>query len=403
MSDENNNGRTPPGGRPPLTLKPRAGGSVSAGTVKQSFSHGRTKTVVVETKRARPHTAPGGNLAAPSTAERRVFDPPRPAAPAQGQRPATPNDGLSAEERAARQRVIETARAQQAQQEADRRASEDSARAAAAEAARAAQAAAAAAAAASPPPPAAPVAAAPAPAPVAPAPAPVAAAPPPAPVRPPPRPPCLRPPRRRRFRPRLRPRPSHRRRALRNRVRPPRPACCAASAAGACCPARPAPISRRRDRRDDRPTTTTYRPPATGRYEGASFNQRAPRADARPPRDDRGPPPRRDDRPQGDRPRQDGPAPAAGTVRYSALAPRPAPGARPGPGGPRGPGGRPGVGPAAPPATPEVQRATRQAPRPGGAALDRRPEDDDRIAAATPAPARPSAAPRARRCVAKAA
>ena len=84
MSDENNNGRNsaPPGGRQPLTLKPRGAGSVSAGTVKQSFSHGRSKTVVVETKRARTHSAPVGNLAAPSSAEKRVFEP-RPAAPPQ--------------------------------------------------------------------------------------------------------------------------------------------------------------------------------------------------------------------------------------------------------------------------------------------------------------------------------
>ncbi len=60
MSDENNNsndGKTPAnapsqtGPRAPLSLKPRATGSVSTGTVKQSFSHGRSKTVVVETKR----------------------------------------------------------------------------------------------------------------------------------------------------------------------------------------------------------------------------------------------------------------------------------------------------------------------------------------------------------------
>ncbi|MDE2357330.1 MAG: IF-2-associated domain-containing protein, partial [Alphaproteobacteria bacterium] len=39
--------------RAPLTLKPRVQGAVSSGMVKQSFSHGRTKTVVVETKRRR--------------------------------------------------------------------------------------------------------------------------------------------------------------------------------------------------------------------------------------------------------------------------------------------------------------------------------------------------------------
>src|SRR5689334_23810474 len=116
MSEDNNNGRKP------LTLKPRTGGSVSSGTVKQSFSHGRTKTVVVETKRSRPHGPPAGNLAAPSARENRVFEPPaRPAGPQGGPRPAAPNDGLSAEERAARQRVIEAARAQQAQ-DAERRA-----------------------------------------------------------------------------------------------------------------------------------------------------------------------------------------------------------------------------------------------------------------------------------------
>ena len=70
MSDQNDNndpGSKPaapaptPGSapaRPPLTLKPRAAGSVSSGTVRQSFSHGRTKTVVVETKR-RLGAAPG--------------------------------------------------------------------------------------------------------------------------------------------------------------------------------------------------------------------------------------------------------------------------------------------------------------------------------------------------------
>src|ERR1700744_1853378 len=115
MSDENNNGRNPPpGGRPPLSLKPRGAGSVSAGTVKQSFSHGRSKTVVVETKRARTHVPGGGNLAAPSSAEKRLFEP-RPAPPPAAPRAAgAPNDGLSAEERAARQRAIDAAQERQA-------------------------------------------------------------------------------------------------------------------------------------------------------------------------------------------------------------------------------------------------------------------------------------------------
>ena len=349
MSDENNNDRNaPPGGRQPLTLKPRAGGSVSSGTVKQSFSHGRTKTVVVETKRSRPHGAGGGNLAAPSNAERRVFEPPRPAPP-QGQRPATPNDGLSAEERAARQRVIETARAQQAQQEIDRRAQVERENAAA-EAARVVAA----------PPPAPveatpPVAAvvAPVPAPEA-APAPVVAAAPVAAAPVAPAPVAAAPV------------------AAAPAVAPPAPV-------PRAVPARALPGQTRsyqpsHERRDDRATTTTYRPPTTGRFEGSSFNQRAPRADdQRPQRDDRGPPQGRDDRP-----RQDAPAASGNTVRYSALAPKPAPGTGPrGAAGARGPAG-PRNGPAAPPATPEVQRATRQAPRPGGAALDRRPEEDDR-------------------------
>jgi translation initiation factor IF-2 len=309
MSDDNNNGRTPPppGGRQPLTLKPRGAGSVSAGTVKQSFSHGRSKTVVVETKRARTHVPGGGNLAAPSSAEKRLFEP-RPAPAAAPRQPGAPADGLSAEERAARQRAIELAQERQA---AERRAAEDRARAEAAAAAARAPA---------------------APAPTAQAPAP---SPPPA---------------------------------------PPAPAAAAPVSAAPAAPRPAAPSSPGQtrtyqpsaDRRDDRASTTTYRPaPPSARFEGASFNQRAPRPgdDRRPIRDERGPP-RSDDR---------GPRPGGDTVRYSALAPRPA---GPRPGGPRGPGG-PRLGPAAPPATPEIQRATRQAPRPGGANLDRRPDDDE--------------------------
>src|ERR1700748_827418 len=54
--------------RAPLTLKPRIAGNVSSGTVKQSFSHGRSKTVVVETKRRRVDAPPLAAAAAPRPA-----------------------------------------------------------------------------------------------------------------------------------------------------------------------------------------------------------------------------------------------------------------------------------------------------------------------------------------------
>ena len=392
MSDENDNGRpgSNPGGRAPITLKPRQG-SVSAGVVKQSFSHGRTKTVVVETKRTRPHAPAAGNLAAPSQAERR-YDAPRPQG--QGGGGGSSAGGLSQDEMRARQRAIEAARENQERQASERRAAEaraaaeaNAAREAAAKAAAAKAAAEAAAAK-----PVAPAAAAPAaPAPV--AQAPVAQAPTPAPTPAPAAPVAPR--------------------AEAPRSEGPRPA--------AASPGQTRTYEPSRERRDDRPTTTTYRPtpggdrphgdrsqgdrPQGDRPQGdRAFNQRAPRQDGpynqRAPRQD-GPYNQRAPRPDGDRPR--GPRPEGGagggggyrsggdrpqgdrpqgdrpqqTVRYSALAPRPAPGGPRGPGGPGGPRGpRPGV-PASAPATPEIQRATRSAPRPGGGLTDRRPDEDD--------------------------
>jgi len=362
MSDENDNGRAP-GGRAPLTLKPRGAGSVSAGTVKQSFSHGRSKTVVVETKRARTHSAPAGNLAAPSSAEKRVFTQPTPSSrPASS--PSGDGSGLSADEQRARQRAIELAREQQARQAAEQRAREERARAEAA----------AAAAAAAKPVEAPPAPAAPAPpvaeappvvAPEAPAPAPAAVAPTP-----------------------VAPTPASTPAPAAPRAETPRPA--------AAAPGQTRTYEPSRERRDDRASTTTYRPERSpGRFENANFGQRVPRADAgfqqRPrdndrPQADRGPRPG-GDRPQGDRPQGgDRPRPSGEPVRYSALSPRPAPGARPGdrPGGPRPPRG---AAPNAPPATPEIQRAARQAPRPGGGDATRRPDDDEdtrRKAAAAP-------------------
>ncbi len=365
MSDENENGR--PGGRAPITLKPRQG-SVSAGVVKQSFSHGRTKTVVVETKRTRPHAPATGNLAAPSSAERRHDAPaPRPSQP-QGGAPAGGGSagGLSQEELRARQRVVDAAREAQARQAAEQAAAEARARAAQEAAQREAAAKAAA------------ERAAAAPAPAAQAPvsqAPAATVTPPSAAPQAPRPTAQAP---------AAPQ-APRQEAPRQDARP--------SAPGQTRTYEPS-----RDRRDDRPSTTTYRPAPQG---DRPFNQRAPRPDAganfgqRAPRPEgdrpRGPRPDGDrpqgdrggyrgDRPQGDRPQGDRPQQ---TVRYSALAPRPAPGGPRGPGGPpRGP--RPGV-PASAPATPEIQRATRSAPRPGGAVMDRRPdEDDDRRKSAAP-------------------
>ncbi|WP_454758206.1 translation initiation factor IF-2 [Caulobacter segnis] len=386
MSDENENGRN--GNRPPMTLKPRQG-SVSAGVVKQSFSHGRTKTVVVETKRTRPHAAPTGNLAAPSSAERRHGDAPAPR-PQQSQSSGGGGGsagGLSQEELRARQRVVDAARENQARQAADQAASEARARAAQEAAQREAAAKAAAERAAAAP---APVAQAPV-APAAPVtPPPAAAAPAPRPVAQAPAPAAPRAEAPRQDAPRHEGPRHEGPRSDGPRHDGPR---------GQASPGQTRTYEPSRERRDDRPSTTTYRPAPQG---DRPFNQRAPRPDAganfgqRAPRPEgdrpRGPRPEGDrpqgdrggyrgdrpqgdrgDRPQGDRPQQ--------TVRYSALAPRPAPGGPRGPGGPGGPRGpRPGV-PAAAPATPEIQRAMRSAPRPGGEV--RRPdEDDDRRKAA---------------------
>jgi translation initiation factor IF-2 len=382
MTDDNEKGRgtSPLGGRAPLTLKPRASGAVSAGMVKQSFSHGRTKTVVVETKRRRVE-GPGAPAPAHTPDRRPAFEvrgpappPPRPAPPPTD---AASSHGLSEDERRARQRAIELARQQQERVAAEREAqlkSEQQARHAEVQARETAA-----------------EAAAPAPQPT------VAPAPPaePAPIQPtviaaePP------PPSAEKSAP-----------AMQEVAAAPAPQARAASPAVAAptvaappprssnplraqsAPARSADAARTpsagqtrtyepgRERRDERPTTTTYRPdrPAAG----VAYNQRAARPDpgqaSRPPRDggpsrDRdGAPPQRSDRPA--RPGE--------TVRYSALAPRPPRDGAPRTGGPRAPSG---PRPAPPPAAPEIQRATRQAPRPGSLNLDRRPDFDEEDAA----------------------
>ena len=125
--------------RAPLSLKPRVGGNVSTGTVKQSFSHGRSKTVVVETKR-RIGVPPQG--AAPAAAPPRPGQDtnmarPRPATPQQAPRPSASSGGaggLRQEEVDRRARVVEQARQDQerreaeARRQAEQRAREDAAR-----------------------------------------------------------------------------------------------------------------------------------------------------------------------------------------------------------------------------------------------------------------------------------
>ena len=303
MSDAKDNDGRPAGPRP-LTLKARPGGSVPTGTVKQSFSHGRSKTVVVETKR-RIGAAP-----APVVEKRPAFEVQRPAPAApRPQAPAAPAAdpklNLSAEEAARRQRALEAAREQQeraatTQRQADEaRQAEEGARLKTEAAAIQPEAAPAAGPTAEAVAEAAPQGAEPEAIEAAHAPEPAA--------------------------------------ANGNRPEPARSGY------------RPAP-------RADGPREGGFRREERGGFSGRAdtvFRQ-GPRTDAPAPR-----PPR-----------------AGETVRYSALSPRPAP---PRPAGPRGPGGPGGSRPVpgGPPATPEIQRATRQAPRPGSANLDRRPDEEE--------------------------
>ena len=330
MTDENDDNRQASAstGRAPLTLKPRAAGAVSSGVVKQSFSHGRTKTVVVETKRRR---IDGPGAPAPLADRRPAFDvkaPPRPAAPVVAESPAAAGHAgtLSEDERRARQRVIEQAREQQQRVAEEREAQlrrEAATRAAAAPQPAPEPAQPAAVAAAEPA-----AVAAPEPSPV-PSPPPVVAA---APAAPPPVAVAATP---------------------APRVDPPR----------AAAPAQTRSYEPSRERRDERTSTTTYRPERSPTA-GINFGQRVavPGSEpaVRPSREARDGPPQRE------RPTRPGE-----TVRVSALAPRP-----PRDGAPRaGAAGRTAA--AGPAGTPEVQRAARQTPRPGGLTLDRRPDFDE--------------------------
>ena len=113
-----------PGGGKPLSLK-----KTEMSTVKQSFSHGRTKAVVVEKKRAR--VAPSGKPEAPERVRPQETEatPIAPQASSAPQRDARARAGvvlrqLTEEEKDARNRVLSDARVEE--HEARRRAEEDS-------------------------------------------------------------------------------------------------------------------------------------------------------------------------------------------------------------------------------------------------------------------------------------
>jgi translation initiation factor IF-2 len=123
--DDKNNDQPANRERAPLTLKPRVGGNVSTGTVKQSFSHGRSKTVVVETKRrigVPPAGAGAGHVrpAPPEINRPQQSQVPRPAQGAP--RPQGAAGNLRQEEQDARQRAIAAALADQERKAAEARA-----------------------------------------------------------------------------------------------------------------------------------------------------------------------------------------------------------------------------------------------------------------------------------------
>jgi translation initiation factor IF-2 len=99
------------GGRKPLSLQR----TVESGHVQQKFSHGRSKSVVVEVKRKRPTGEDGGAPAVAAPAARPQGQAPRPPQKATGPAPAAPRAAgamlrtLSEEERQARTRALAAA------------------------------------------------------------------------------------------------------------------------------------------------------------------------------------------------------------------------------------------------------------------------------------------------------
>jgi translation initiation factor IF-2 len=133
MSDGNNEQKDTPSGRKPLTLTRTA----SAGTVRQSFSHGRTKQVAVEVREKRSINRPGaGGAGAPAAPGPGVPPPIRtgrsaaPATPAEQPAPrATPPGGITDDETRRREEAVRRAMAEREAREQRQRAEDDQRRA----------------------------------------------------------------------------------------------------------------------------------------------------------------------------------------------------------------------------------------------------------------------------------
>jgi translation initiation factor IF-2 len=121
MSETGNSDKTATAAPPKVTLHLKR--PVEQGTVRQSFSHGRSKAVVVEKVKRRILTPAEAAAAPPPPAAPGVAMRPAPVAPAKPTSPPPPKTGvvlptLSAEQREARARALIDARAQE---EEDRR------------------------------------------------------------------------------------------------------------------------------------------------------------------------------------------------------------------------------------------------------------------------------------------
>ena len=102
-------------GRRPLTLK-----RADAGTVKQSFSHGRSKNVVVETKKKRVVVTPGANPKVVRPEPEKVIE--RPSQQLTPAQEAIQKSGLSEAELKARQAAIALRRADEERRRAEQEA-----------------------------------------------------------------------------------------------------------------------------------------------------------------------------------------------------------------------------------------------------------------------------------------